>query len=344
MKKLSLLFFLLISIFEITIAQTITVTGSVKNEKGIALPFAFVQDKQIQSAVYADSLGNFSIRANSNSALQFSLKGYSDTLIKIENNTDLQVTLRYNGSTQNKSTDGLKTTNTDVTVSDAFSGTTNMNSTYNTSSSEAGGGGESIFNNGSFPVVKEKEYTHGSRYLFADWADGSVINAKGLLVKNPAFLFNYDKIQGDLLLTHDKKNAIIIDKDKIQSFILYNQTKEPYIFEKVPAIDNIHFIQVLSSGSKYKIYKLTKTKFIKSDYSTNGLVTTGNSYDEYVDENTYYVLNVQSNLLQKLILKKKSIKEIFENEGNKLNNFFKEHSTSSIDDHFLKNLGDYFNN
>ena len=103
-------------------------------------------------------------------------------------------------------------------------------------------------------------------------------------------------------------------------------------------------MQVLAAGSKYKIYKLTTTKFIKSDETTNGLVSSGNPYDEYADENTYYVLNVQSNQVQKLALKKKSMKEIFGNEGNKLNTFLTEHSADSFDDHFLKSLGSYVNN
>ena len=54
-------------------------------------------------------------------------------------------------------------------------------------------------------------------------------------------------------------------------------------------------MQVLSAGSKYKIYKLTTTKFIKSDMETNGLVSSGNPYDEYADEITYYVLTVKGN-------------------------------------------------
>ena len=243
--------------------------------------------------------------------------------MKIDNRTNLQVVLQHGPSAEISDNTQSGNGSPDVTANDAFTGHTNMNSAYN--SSNATQGGEAKFNGSFFPVAKEKEETHGSRFLFADWLGGYVINSKDQEVKNPNFLFKYDKIRGILLLTNDKRSAMDIDKDEVKSFTLYDQGKQPLQFEKVPAVDDKHFMQVLSAGSKYKIYKLTTTKFIKSDMETNGLVSSGNPYDEYADEITYYVLTVKGNNVEKLILKKKAIKQAFSAEGNKVDDFLSKH-------------------
>lgn len=338
MKKINF-FLLLLTTFQIAIAQTITVTGAVKNEKGIALPFALVQDKQDKSTTYTDSIGAFSLRADAYSILLISCKGYKDAAVKVDKNKSLQVVLKEGGPNQSNTTNN--SSNINNSIDDAITGHTNFSPAYNTSNATQGG--EAKFNGASFPIRREKEETKGTRYLFNNWVKGSVIDSNNLEIKNQAYLFNYDKLGGGLILTNDQKSAIVVDKEQIKSFTLYDQSNEPFVFEMVSAIDNLHFFQVLSAGSKYKIYKLTKTKFIKSDYSTNGLITTGNSYDEFVDENIYYVLTIQNNQVKKLTLKKKSIKEAFEIEENKLNTFFTNHSADLIDEHFLKILGDYIN-
>lgn len=73
-------------------------------------------------------------------------------------------------------------------------------------------------------------------------------------------------------------------------------------------------------------------------------MSSGNPYDEYVDEDSYFVLNVQSAQLQKFSLKKKSIKEAFASEAEKLNKFFLESRNEAMNDVFLKSFGDYINN
>jgi hypothetical protein len=198
------------------------------------------------------------------------------------------------------------------------------------------------FNGGAFPVAKEKEETHGSRYYSKDWGNGYVINTEDKKINNAALLFNYNKVTGDLLLTHDKKTAIIVNRDQIKSFTLYDATNNEHTFEIIPQIDEAHSVEVLVNGDKYKIYKLTKTKFIPSNYTTNGLVSSGNSYDEYADENTYYLL-AANNQMQKLTLKRKVIKHAFGNDENKADTFFSKNNSGNIDDQFLKDLGNYMN-
>jgi len=189
------------------------------------------------------------------------------------------------------------------------------------------------------PIFRPVEETRGSRYLFDDWVQGFVLSPDGTTYKDPAYGFEYDKIEGGLLLTQDKKSVIRVDNSKIKSFTLYDKQNQAKVFVLVPQIDPVHYVQVIAEGTKYKIYKLTKTQFVKNNYHTDGIATTGNNYDEYVDDNTYYVSNVPNNQLKELSLKRKAIKAVF---GNVADTYLSSNQ-GTIDDEYLKNLGDYMN-
>ena len=192
------------------------------------------------------------------------------------------------------------------------------------------------------PTFKYTEATKGNRYLFNDWVSGFVVSPQDSVYKNPVYGFNYDKIGGGLLLTQDKRRAIQIDAAKIKSFTLYNNIGQPETFEYVPEINKTHYPQLIASGPKYKIYKLTITSFVKNNYSSDGMTSTGNNYDEYVDDDTFYVMNVKTKQLQTLDLKKKSIRKVFAEEGKRLDAFFDAYD-GAIDVAYLHNLGDYMN-
>jgi len=146
-----------------------------------------------------------------------------------------------------------------------------------------------------------------------------------------------------LLLSKDKHSAIQVYNELIKTFTLVDNLNQQYTFTIVPEIDKTHFVEIIATGNNYKIFKAIKTKFVAADYSTNGIASTGNAYDSFQDEFTYYIMNVKTNMLQKLPLKKKAIKEVFAQEPDKLNKFMGDNSGSSIDESYLANLGDYMN-
>ncbi len=74
----------------------------------------------------------------------------------------------------------------------------------------------------------------------------------------------------------------------------------------------------------------------------NGVTAHGNDYDEYVDDADYYVLDIKAGQPQKLSLKKKSIKEDFAKDADKVNKYLSDNS-GSIDDAYLSKLGAYMN-
>src|ERR1700761_6865482 len=102
MKKSFLMCLLLISTAQLIKAQTNTVSGSVKDEKGTPLHFVFVGDSESKNAVLSDSLGNFTIAVKPDSKLEFELAGYENTTINPDkNNAPLQIVLKAGSSTAN---------------------------------------------------------------------------------------------------------------------------------------------------------------------------------------------------------------------------------------------------
>jgi len=94
-----------------------------------------------------------------------------------------------------------------------------------------------------------------------------------------------------------------------------------YEFAKVPLISQQNFQLVLvKPGKKYALYKTINTKFVKANYVSDGLTERGNNYDEYVDEEVYFVVR-NDNTLRTVQLKKKIIKTIFFEEADAVNKF-----------------------
>lgn len=327
MKKTLLLSIIaFIGLSEFANAQELVVKGVVKDNTGSSLPLAFVQDKSEKTATRTDSLGRFTLKSHPNSKIYITSAGYKSKVVEVKDDkNDIIVILAADKS--------------DNSGSSATPATSQFNSYTTAASGTMYSPGVS---NVMLPVFHPVEDTRGSRYLYKDWVTGYVVSPEDSVYKNPTYGFNYDKIMGSLLLTQDKHAAIEIDPNRIKSFTLYNELNQPTHFEYVPEIDKSHFPVLLEGGKKYKIYKLTKTKFVKNDFHTDGMTSSGNNYDEYVDEPTYYVFNVQTKQVQELGLKKKAIKTVFASEGSKVTSYLDANS-GKIDEEYLKNLGDFVN-
>ena len=294
------------------------IVGTVRDEKGNPLHFVFVGNIHDKNVTYTDSLGNFTIAASPGTKLDVDLRGYETASITINKADDSpQVTLKSTGpGGSGKSVSTI--TGRDSTVE-------RPNSIYLD----------------RLPG-HEKGKTKGNRYLFDIFAHGYFINTSGDLVYNRDYLFDYDKMGGGLLITKDGKSILELSFDQTKTFTLYSNTDEIYVFEKVPSIDVSHYLQVLGGGKKYKIYKFIKTTFRKSDYVNAGMIQHGNDFDEFIDDADYYLFDVQANQTKKFTLKRKSLKESFAKEGDKINKHLSDHS-GDINDAYLSNLGDAMN-
>lgn len=325
MKK-TLLLISGLAVAAIADAQSFTVSGSVKDSKGNGVPLAMVQDKKSNTATRTDSVGKFTLQSDANSRLTVSSSGYDAKTVDVNGSTNLLVVLSPKG-----------TNTSDAKTPSAFEDYTGYNGAGN---SLLYGGGTG---NGLLPTFHPTEATQGSKYLDNDWLSGYIVVADNSVVKNPQYGLNYDKITGGLLLSQDRKTAIEVDKDKVKSFTIVDKNNVENTFVSVPEIDKSHYVVVLADGSKYKIYKQISTKFIKNNYHSDGMTSTGNNYDEYEDTYTYYVLNAKTNKLQVISTRKKSLKAAFEGDGVKMDNFFAQNNDSSNADAYLKQVGTYVN-
>lgn len=187
--------------------------------------------------------------------------------------------------------------------------------------------------------------TVGSPYLFDKWVKGSVVNSNDSVVANPGLVFNYNKMTGALLVTQDRQTYIELDRGSYKAFTLIEPSGIVHNFEWVPAVNQNMFVEAISKGGKYALYKLTKTSFKKADFHTDGLVETGDRDNQYIDEFEYYVLNPKNKTPQpvKLNLRKKAIKEVFGADAVKLEAYFSQHRDDDLNEDFIKGLVEFLN-
>ncbi len=372
MKKQALsLFVFLFSGFQLLNAQTHSVTGIVKDEKGKPLHSATVQVKDTKLGTITDSSGLFIINASTDAFLLISRIGYADTMVNVNNQSDISIVLR---STINAlsdvsvkgrvKTDPQQTGASNGTINDqaianglsdakksSYSGSTPQ-PTYQTGPEGVGSinapdipAVNTIYFGGSVPIFSAPKETRGSRYMFADWVKGKAYTQSGDAVNNNDLVFNYDKVGRKLLVTADRKILVEVDKSNLQSFSLTNSDGEEYHFERVDHLNPDLFYQTLVKNiSKYSLYKLLSTNFVKSDYHSDGLVESGTPYDEYVDTYEYYIVMPDGKSYQKLTdLKAKSIKTALSNESVKVDAYFSDHKHEDVNEYFLSGLIDYLN-
>ena len=204
-------------------------------------------------------------------------------------------------------------------------------------------GSGKIYNGSALPVFMPKDETKGTQYLFEKWVPGIVLNEKREQIKNDLYLYNYDKMSKVLLFTQDQANIIELDMKTVNGFsLLYKD--EPRTYLKMTILDKEDYYQLLSAQkTKYALYKRTTTKFVKANYVSTGLTSTGNNYDEFLDDNRYFVYSEKDKSFAAVDLKKKSIKSVLENEKPKVDVWFSQNGNADIDETFLKGVINFLN-
>ncbi len=344
-------------------AQTPVISGRVKDVKGAAIPSASIHIKGTSTGTKSDSAGFFSLHADPNTILIVSAIGYADTAINVANPTGITIVLTRQSKALEEvvvahASENNEPQPTDETVREQM--LANMMEDYIHGEGIGGGirqfsglqigvkgGGDyhvvtttsaNTVNYGSLvPVYTHKEDTRGSRYLFDEWVKGLVVTPKDTVIRNPSYLFNYDKITGELLLTTDKRTMVTVDKQQVKAFALKG-SDSAYIFEKVPSVNENDFIRLIAWGPRYKAYRTLKTKFVKADHVTNGYTESGNFYDEYVDGGVYYFVDMKTKSAHKFDLKKKSIMEALPQESAKAGSFISAHKYDTINEDFIREL------
>jgi len=230
-------------------AQQLKITGNVVDEKGNSVPYAFVRERPAKNAVYADSVGNFAIKVNTQSYLEITAPGHNASTVMLKGADNYQVTLQSIAASTTTSSQAPGTNfHTNVLSQHATADRSNQTFSY---------GDGAVF------AAAQKEDAHGSRFFFDEWVHGYFINPDDSLAQNPAYLYNYNKITGDLLITKDRTTAMQVDPSQLKSVTLFNNSGVGFTFEKVSSIDPGHFVLLISSGNNYNIYKRIVTHFKK---------------------------------------------------------------------------------
>jgi hypothetical protein len=330
MKKLFLMLFLLFSAVRMVIAQEpVTAVGTVTDEHGKPIIYAFVVDSVYKYATYTDSTGRFTVKVVPNSNLQVIYNNYTCARFNVGAHVRFKIVLN---SADNKAAFNVSNREASQKRTNPFkrAGESNEDKDFK------------YINHITYDDPTAED-TRGSMYLFDDWVHGFLVSAADSLIQSSDYLFNYDKITGTLLITQNYTSAVKASVDKVKSFTLFNDNGESYVFELIPAIDKKHYMQVLASGKKYNIYKNVKVHMVRNSYDSNGIASSGKNYDEYVDESAYYVLDKQTNTVQKFSPLEKDVKTVFTNKT-AVNEFMRDHSSEKIDDNYLIQLGDDLNN
>jgi hypothetical protein len=199
-----------------------------------------------------------------------------------------------------------------------------------------------VYTGSTLPVFLMKEDTKGNRYLYEKWVRGSVLGVDGVVYNSSKYLFNYDKLGQKLFMLLDSNRVLMLNSGDIAGFILQDDTSQ-YHFERLKNSTDLNFYQTLYKEEKgYSFYKLLKTKFVKADYYTNGLIESGKKYDEYVDEEQFFILSAKQEL-SRIDFKKKSLEKVLGRDASKLQIFFDQHKGEKVNEEFVKSLVQFLN-
>ena len=199
-----------------------------------------------------------------------------------------------------------------------------------------------VYNGSALPVFLIKEDTKGNRYLYEKWVTGSVVGVDGVVYNSSKYLFNYDKVGQKLLMLLDSNKMLTLNSGDISGFTLQDDTSQ-FHFERLKNSTDLNFYQPLYKDEKgYSFYKLMKTKFMKADYQSNGIVESGRKYDEYVDDEQFFILSAKQELIR-VDFKKKSLEKIFESDASKLQVFFDQHKGEKVNEEFVTSLVQFLN-
>ncbi|WP_374948434.1 hypothetical protein [Mucilaginibacter sp.] len=303
----------------VALGQTTVISGIIKDQQGNGIPMAFVRDVKHSYGTYSNLNGFYSLQADPTSILLASALNHKDKAVKIDNNSTIDLTMA--------SADTIKTT---MVGSKMISDESKQQSGFFTSSL----GNVSI-------RTQQVESVKGSRYLFVSWVHGFAITKSDSIIQSNDYLCNYDKIDGSLLFSRNTRDALLADKNQIKSFTLVDDGGKSYTYAYNAAINSNKFVAVITSGNKYSIYKDLSTRFIKANYVTNGITSSGNNYDEYVDENTYYIAKAGGQP-QRISLRKKSIKSALAADAQRVQEYM-DAQTGEIDETYLAGLGEQLN-
>ena len=135
------------------------------------------------------------------------------------------------------------------------------------------------------------EGVKGTPFIYDDWSEGSLILSDSAIVKSN-MLYKFDGINNELWVKLKNGPERILYSRELLSFELHDATGKSVKFRKVKlpeSTDRHHFAISIYEGKNISLIRDFKKVFKKSNLQDKGLITTGNAYDWFEEENTFYV-------------------------------------------------------
>lgn len=335
------------------------ISGKVKDENGKAISFASIVVKGENNGAKADSSGQFSIAVPATAVIKVSAVGYKEVEVNTVNKISFDIVLTKEVKALKEVTvTGNQPASGNVTAQQFVAGALNdYTKSQNISAGPSVVEGLRVnalgqieqyhflnyqptgrmYTGALLPKFSLKEGTKGNRYFFDSWADGQIVGINGVVYKDSSYQFNYDKINSNLLFTKDHQTVVEIAREEISSFTLKKENEE-YVFESVPFISTQSYLQQLvKDSSGYSLYKKTKTTFVKANFVSTGMIEKGNNYDEYVDEDTYFIV-YPDKTFRTLEMKKRVVKDCLSPDSDRVSAYFKSHIEEPLNESFLISL------
>ncbi|MXV17758.1 hypothetical protein [Hufsiella ginkgonis] len=158
------------------------------------------------------------------------------------------------------------------------------------------------------------------RFYSDAWLSGSATGMDGKQVSS-GYKFNFDKLSHELCMKW-KDQAIVINSASLKTFTLIDpKTGDSHVFARQPAVDEIHFFEVLSSAAtdpaeKYSLLKLVTAeadKQISNNYAAN---SSGDHSQKFTEKTEYFL--VKKGKADKVKLNKKALLSSLSGEDLKL--------------------------
>jgi hypothetical protein len=197
--------------------------------------------------------------------------------------------------------------------------------------------GEVNTNSTTLPLFFEKENPVGSAYLSKYWMRGvaEFSNHRHVPAPYENVFFNFDKLNNILYVLEDLRKLTPYPIDSLLSFELSGNDKD-YSFEKVSWISNNYYLMpVIKSSKGYSLYKRLLTRIQTADYASQGYISTGKKYDEYIDYYEYYIVFPGNKTYRKLYLKESNVRRVLKDESSLIDEFFSLHDNEITEQSLL---------
>ena len=183
---------------------------------------------------------------------------------------------------------------------------------------------------------------NGTPYFVNTFLEGEIILRDGSSLTNVLLLYdNYN----DITFILSNNDTLALDKKKVKAFTLKDKNRgKTYYFELLSpeqeksGKDDLHFFEAAYNGktglfiSHYK--ELILANFDPTFY-------TGSNYDEYVDNNIYYI-KYQQGEMRRIKLNRKSILEALKNKKSEIKEFVTENSLSFDTEQNVKRIFEFY--